>query len=253
MPSTMSAPRRPAVRRAPRARPPRAPEELEAVVHDLLGQLTAITGAAQLLRRRAERSTVEPAHLRTSLSDIVARAFALGEQLRLALEPMDDAVPCALGPAVRDLVDALEEPRRTRVEVAIADGVPAGPWPPWLVATVVRTLLDNALRYSRSSRRVHVGCEASGRWAYVTVRDAGIGFEADAVPALFTRGYRTASARALGDGHGVGLFACRRAMRRIGGDIVASSPGAGRGATFVAMFPLRRGAAEARMDRTRAR
>lgn len=226
--------------RRPAADPCRSPDDIEALVHDLIGQLTAISGAAQLLRKRIERASVEPLVVDHTLDDIAARTRGLGEQLRLALDPLQEAGPCSLAECVDEVVATLAPGDRRRVAVHIEDRLPAGPWPRWLITTVVRTLVDNALRYSVASERIDVVCERVRSHARLTVRDRGIGFERSMASRLFRRGYRSPSARRLAAGLGVGLYACRRALRRVGGDIRASSAGDGSGATFVALLPLRR-------------
>ena len=64
------------------------------------------------------------------------------------------------------------------------------------------------------------------------VRDHGPGFEASAVPKMFTPGHST-----KGVGRGLGLPWSQNIARDLGGSVEAHSEGAGRGATFTLLVP----------------
>jgi two-component system sensor histidine kinase VicK len=97
------------------------------------------------------------------------------------------------------------------------------------IATVIANLLDNAIKYSPDGGDIEVAVVASGRHAFVSVRDHGIGIRHEDIGRLFTRFGRvvTEKNRSI-SGTGLGLFLCREIARRHGGDILVESwPGGG--------------------------
>ena len=65
------------------------------------------------------------------------------------------------------------------------------------------------------------------------------GLTAGDLERVFERFYRAPGQPRRSSGSGIGLTIARNIARAHGGDVTASSPGPGRGATFVFMLPLR--------------
>jgi histidine kinase len=71
------------------------------------------------------------------------------------------------------------------------------------------------------------------------VEDTGVGIAAEDLPHLFERFYRVESARSrLAGGSGIGLTIAKHLVEAHGGEISASSPGLGEGATFAFTLPV---------------
>ena len=73
--------------------------------------------------------------------------------------------------------------------------------------------------------------------ARITVIDTGRGLTADQLEVVFERFYR--ADRSVAGGTGIGLTIARSLARLHGGDVTASSPGAGQGSTFALTLPVR--------------
>jgi signal transduction histidine kinase len=67
----------------------------------------------------------------------------------------------------------------------------------------------------------------------VSVQDDGVGIPPDHLTRIFSHGFTTRP-----DGHGFGLHSSALAAREMGGTLVASSDGPGRGATFILELPI---------------
>jgi len=108
------------------------------------------------------------------------------------------------------------------------------------VRTVLRNLIENALKFSLpDSGPVAVAVSATAGEAVLRVTDDGPGVPAGDVERLFEPFYRPDPSRSRRTGgYGLGLSICRRVMEAHGGRI-SVEPNAGRGATFVAVFPHR--------------
>ena len=110
---------------------------------------------------------------------------------------------------------------------------------------VFENLIENALKYGASGKRVEVALSSSGAGsqaeAVAAVRDYGPGISAEHLPRLTERFYRVdvAGSRALG-GTGLGLALVKHVLNRHRGRLSVASQ-AGEGATFTVRLPLYRG------------
>ncbi len=97
--------------------------------------------------------------------------------------------------------------------------------------------LDNAIKYSQSHTRIHVGLEHRDGRIRVSFADQGIGISPEHLPFIFDRFFRAASP-GVGDNHsgGLGLAIAQAIVKALGGCIeCASTPGAG--STFTIVLP----------------
>lgn len=79
-----------------------------------------------------------------------------------------------------------------------------------------------------------VQARAAGPRAEVSVTDTGVGLAAADLERVFERFYRAPGEPRRSTGSGIGLTIARAH----GGEVTASSPGPGRGATFVLTLPF---------------
>jgi histidine kinase len=108
---------------------------------------------------------------------------------------------------------------------------------------VLSNLLGNALGHTPAGGSVSLRTGSDGSVAFVDVIDTGVGIPADELERIFERFYRrpddgVPAARPARAGRGIGLTIARSLARAQGGDVVASSAGPGRGATFRLTIPL---------------
>jgi signal transduction histidine kinase len=106
--------------------------------------------------------------------------------------------------------------------------------------TAVINVLDNAVKYSPEG--VHIRCSlAIVRYTSIalTITDTGVGLDSSQFKRIFNRFYRVPG-RSLAKikGTGLGLFLVRNIARQHGGDVTATSPGPGLGATISITLPL---------------
>ncbi|GAA0936095.1 ATP-binding protein [Kribbella koreensis] len=108
------------------------------------------------------------------------------------------------------------------------------------LAQVVTNLLGNALRAARSGGTVEIRTRQQDGLAKIWVIDDGEGLARDDLERVFERFYRVPNRsgdHGGGPGSGIGLTIARGIARAHGGDITASSPGLGAGATFTVTLP----------------
>ena len=107
------------------------------------------------------------------------------------------------------------------------------------IRTVLRNLLDNAIKYSLlDSRPIEISAEQHERQIVVRVSDNGPGIPESDIPNLFEPFFRVDRSRSKKTGgYGLGLSICKRIMEAHGGYTrVENNPA--RGATFVLTFEV---------------
>ncbi|MHB0915022.1 MAG: sensor histidine kinase [Thermoleophilia bacterium] len=133
---------------------------------------------------------------------------------------------CDLHALVADTITKLEDLAAIR-EVTVTNSVPEGtdlPLKERMAATVIANLVQNAINYSGIGARVEVEAVRESGHLKVTVRDDGIGIDAEHLPHIFERFYRVdkSRSRALG-GTGLGLSIIKHIIESAGGAITATS------------------------------
>jgi signal transduction histidine kinase len=104
-------------------------------------------------------------------------------------------------------------------------------------ARALWNLLDNAVKYSGSSRTVTVNAEVRDRSVSISVGDRGLGIPRHEHNEIFKKFVRGTASRAHGiKGTGIGLAMVRHIVQAHGGTVrVESAPG--EGSTFTIVLP----------------
>jgi PAS domain S-box-containing protein len=204
-----------------------------AVSHDLRAPLRAIDGFSRLVeeeegeslsplaRERLARVRANTHHI-TRLVDELLKLSRVGRR-ELELERVDIS---ALAAQVADELCADRPERRTQIaiEAGMAANIDRD-----LVQTLLRNLLDNALKFTskRASAHIEVGLRDQNGVSLFYVHDNGVGFDTERSDELF-RPFRRLHGTAEYAGLGIGLATVKRVVDRVGGRIWArSSPGEG--------------------------
>ena len=100
------------------------------------------------------------------------------------------------------------------------------------LATIVVNLIDNAIKYSDSPRKITVAASVLGKELTIRVSDNGIGIARADLSRVTERFYRVPEeAVRRRRGTGLGLFVVSGLVRRIGGKLTVHSEGTGLGTT----------------------
>ena len=219
--------------------------------HELRTPLAALSGFIDTLRGSARE---DPAARERFLPIMQAQADRMARliddllslsriELNAHLRP-DKQVD--VGAIVRQVADSLQTLARDRnVEVkTIGSSAPLlVPGDRDELIRVFENLVENALKYAASGKRVDIGLsvgEGPGgkREARIAVRDRGPGIAPEHLPRLTERFYRVdvSESRAQG-GTGLGLALVKHILNRHGGRLtIESAPG--QGATFTVHLPI---------------
>jgi nitrogen-specific signal transduction histidine kinase len=145
-----------------------------------------------------------------------------------------------LGELVRETVEAFQrslEPEGFDIEVvAVGSGASIVWADPAALEQALVNLLDNAVKYSGTSRWIRVDVSTGPSAATVAITDRGIGIPADERPHIFDRFYRGSGAPMNRHGFGLGLAICAELVSAHGGRVVVESE-PGRGSTFTIRLP----------------
>lgn len=152
------------------------------------------------------------------LSDLVTELVELATDVDRTDEPMREVDLTALAEGVAERAR-----RRTGRWVSVhGEPSPIHVWPS-MVERAVSNLLDNAGKWSPDGAPIAVSIE-EGR---VTVHDEGPGIDAEDLPRVFDRFYRSEEARAT-PGSGLGLAIVKQVVEAHGGQVFARNrPGGG--------------------------
>jgi signal transduction histidine kinase len=121
------------------------------------------------------------------------------------------------------------------VRRTMPDAAPTVVFDPVAVSQALVNLLDNAAKYSGSSREIAVRLDARPGHVSVEVADHGIGIPPAEQARIFDRFYRSGGATGKG-GYGLGLFMVSHIMAVHGGRVEVDSE-RGRGSRFRLIFP----------------
>src|SRR5262249_47735967 len=110
---------------------------------------------------------------------------------------------------------------------------------PTALETVLKNLLDNAVKYSPSPPEIEVNVRPSQDGSVeIAVSDRGIGLEKANLKRIFRRFYRVASDDVYArSGTGLGLYVVAALVRNLGGSIEAQSEGLERGTSMKIRLP----------------
>jgi signal transduction histidine kinase len=203
------------------------------VSHELRSPLTRMKVALELMPDDAQR-----ARLSVDVAEMERMIAGLLELERLRAGRGVELVRQDIVPIVREVVAGYEDrPPGVRLELngsgPIAIDVDAAQ-----VRSVIRNLLENAVKYSLpDSRAILVTVGRDQRGVSICVADDGAGIPSEDAERIFEPFFRVDRSRSKeSGGYGLGLSICKRVMEAHGGTI-ALERGDGRGSTFVLSFP----------------
>jgi two-component system phosphate regulon sensor histidine kinase PhoR len=218
---------------------------LSTVSHELRTPLASIKGFATTLLRR-DVVWDEESH-REFLSIIDEESDRLSELIGNLLDMSRiEAGELPVEPEPTDLRPIIEETAaefqmmtsQHHIEASLPPDMPLVMADPRRARQVLRNLVENAVKYSPNGGEIWISAQATEDELQVSVRDTGMGIEAEQLDRVFDRFYQvdSASTRKVG-GSGLGLSISKAIVEGHGGCIWAQSQ-PGSGSTFHFTLPL---------------
>jgi signal transduction histidine kinase/ActR/RegA family two-component response regulator len=226
----------------------RVKDEFVALVsHELRTPLNAMLGWARILQTKEvdaptlkhavetiERSARAQSKLIEDLIDSVRISTG---KLRLETHSVD--LKKVVISAV-DLARPAAETKQVSMSLAVDDAPIEVVGDADRLGQVVGNLLSNAVKFTPGGGSIEVELATVAGQAIVTVRDSGLGINADLLPQIFDRFDQAGHANTRRHGGlGLGLALVRQLVDLHGGSVRAESAGEGKGATFVVQLQLR--------------
>jgi signal transduction histidine kinase/CheY-like chemotaxis protein len=221
-------------------------EFLATMSHELRTPLNAVLGWTQLLRNRSasrgtreralatiERNARAQAQIIDDLLDvsrIVTGKLTLNVGMVDLIDILDSAVEGVnLAVTAKDLTVVKDYHASAAIVAGDANRL----------RQVVSNLLTNAVKFTPQRGRIEVRLEAVDNRARIQVVDTGQGIDPQLLPRVFERFWQADSSMTrMHGGLGLGLAIVRHITEMHGGQVSASSPGIGAGATFTIELPL---------------
>jgi two-component system phosphate regulon sensor histidine kinase PhoR len=219
--------------------------------HELRTPLASIAGFVETLRGPAKNDPAARDHFLQIMENQTSRMARLIDDLlslsRLEMKPyFRSGTKVDLRETLQSVIDSLS-PRAAEAGVDVETNLPAGPVE---IAgdrdelfQVFENLLENAIKYGQSGRKVVVsvgeGGEAGRSEVEVSFRDFGPGIAEEHIPRVTERFYRVdVEASRAQKGTGLGLAIVKHILTRHNGRLSIKSE-VGHGATFTVHFPAR--------------
>lgn len=216
------------------------------IAHDLKSPFNALLAYSSMLATGVggfEKDKIE--EYSSAVNESAQRVFRLLENLldwsRMQMGGLSfDPGPVELNTIIDDnvkLYEAIAKNKSVELNVRLKDQLVAFS-DPHIVNTVIRNLINNAIKFTPEGGHVTVSAERNGEWANVFVIDTGVGMTSKKIEKLFDLGENTSTTGTAGEaGTGLGLQLCKDLAEKQGGQIHVEST-EGKGSVFRFTLPL---------------
>lgn len=218
------------------------------ISHDLRSPFNAVLGYSELLERSLDGASAQARRYARDCHDAARSAYDLLENLlRWAEIQMRQTEPMPVVFEASALVERCIETHRPAAglkKITFTKDI-IGPasmcFADFSAAeTVLRNLINNAIKFTPSGGSIIVGLRSNGEVVEFFVRDSGVGISAERLGQLFTVAASKASSGTQGErGIGLGLVVCKDLAVQCGGAIKAESA-VGKGSCFRFTLPASR-------------
>ena len=222
-------------------------EFLATLSHELRTPLSAILGWSQIFRRKGvpspeefqrgmeviERNTRAQVQL---IDDLLDLSRILAGRIRLDVQHLELA---DIAKAAISSIEPAADTKGVRLEVVLDPRGGPVRGDAARLQQVFWNLLSNAVKFTPKGGTVQVLLQRVNSHVELRVSDTGIGMPASFLPRMFDRfSQKDGSTARTHGGLGLGLAIAKQLMDLHGGTLQGSSPGEGKGSTFIARIPL---------------
>lgn len=217
------------------------------IAHDLRSPFNSILGYAELLATTADQLSpdqvkqyAEAAHL--AASNVFKLMQTLLEWARLQMDHVDfEPRKVALRDLTEDTLKVYENiAHRKGIEMDFAVGDAHAYCDPGMIETVIRNLVNNAVKFTRNGGTVRLTAGHDNDAIVFAIHDDGVGMTEEQVAKCFSISGNIKTTGTSGEtGTGLGLLMCKDLVEKNGGRIQVDST-VGSGTTFTFTVPAAR-------------
>ncbi len=196
-------------------------------LHELKTPLTAIQGAAELLRERPDLPAADRTKFAGNISFQSERLSRLVEELR-AITSLDVELPgepmqlMHIGMLIQNIVDRIRPAFNCEIILKGTDNQIMARVLPRRIEQVMVNLLENAERHNPEDKAVCVALSETETHARIRVMDQGPGFAPENIDRVFDRFFTTVpKGETLNQGRGLGLAVVKRIVEAHRGQVFA--------------------------------
>ena len=228
-------------------------EFLAMLGHELRNPLTAILNSIQYLRMASGPSANpgsaheiierQSLHLARLMDDLLDVSRVTSGKVTLQRSPLD---LCEVARKCLETLEPLIKSHGHDLEASLGDRPLGVDGDPVRIEQMLSNLLTNAIKYTPRGGRIQVQARAEDGWGVLSVKDTGVGIDAETLPHIFDLSAQgPATLERSQGGLGIGLTLVKRLVEMHGGSVRAKSEGLGCGSEFALRFPLLRELARA--------
>jgi CheY-like chemotaxis protein len=152
-----------------------------------------------------------------------------------------DLAPVDIRSLILRAVVAAGEDKQRPIDVRVPHKLPLVSADAEAILEVLANFVSNARTFSPQGGDITIDARAAGDLVEVSISDHGVGVDPEELPRLFRKFYRADSGvRRRSPGSGMGLAINHRVIEAHGGQVSATSKGAGKGTRFQFTLPVAR-------------
>jgi len=214
--------------------------------HELKGRLMATQGLLEVMLKRYVGSLTEK---QEELIERIYRGIESFKEVSKGLmdiyqwesrKPDVKWVPLSIKEQIQKVVDMFKASAREKglsMNVSLPDEDLILMGTEEEIENILNNLITNAIKYTPNGGSISLSLSDSGGQVIIMVKDTGIGIDAEDVPKIFDRFFRTRKAKKIDPyGRGLGLPFVKDVVEALGGTIRVKSD-KGKGTEFVLTFP----------------
>ena len=213
------------------------------LAHELSQPLAGVSNYAQSLLRRLDNGRLTDEAVREASSSIVTQAHAAAEILKrikgFVRKRTNVREPCAVPALVQDAIALFQGIQRNAPYIQVLDRLPPQlrvQADPLQIQQILLNFFKNAQDAMQTvppgEQHIRIELEQTDGWAWIHVRDYGIGMSDAQLQRLFEPFYTTKD-----EGLGLGLSICKSIAEAHGGQLQGQRPADGPGMVFSLSLP----------------
>ncbi|WP_045212217.1 PAS domain-containing sensor histidine kinase [Desulfonatronovibrio magnus] len=219
------------------------------IAHDLRSPMVGFVGIARLLANGiTEWSPNKLQEVFSGMKNSAETLFLLLENLlewsslqcgKIELEPVEINLKDMVKNNT-DLTQTMADQKSVALKIIVPESFNIFA-DPHMLNTVLRNLISNAVKFSKTHGTVVIKATQSDDMVTVSVQDNGIGMDQQLIDKIFSTDHKTwHSGKSGGKGSGLGLILCREFVEKHGGQIWAESI-PDQGSRFFITLPVLKG------------